>query len=77
MTSADANWTPGNQYRVEQSPLLKTGEIDGSWNVFGGSVGYTDSTFNTEENALEFYEDVQTLAEEDLADKYSGFWVSR
>lgn len=64
-------------YAVECSPLLKNGEIAGNWGVFGGSVGYSASTFETEESAREFYGDVQNLLEHELADKYSGFWAGR
>jgi len=58
-----------DSYRVESSPLLETGDIDGTWEVFGGSVGYNDSEYSTEEEAREFYEELQNLSNQDILNR--------
>lgn len=58
-------------YRVEYSPLLKNGEIDGNWGVFGGSVGYTCSEYSTEEEAREFYKQIEDLSRGKLLDHFA------
>lgn len=62
-------------YAVEYSPLLQSGDIDGTWGIFGGSIGYGTSTFDNRDDAQEFYEDLQNLSKDELAEKYSEFWV--
>jgi len=60
-----------DSYRVEHSPLLKTGEIAGEWGVFGGSVGYNASTYNSEEDAREFFNDLENLEAEEVLDEFA------
>lgn len=55
-----------DRYRVEQSPILSTGEIDGDWNVFGGTIGYKDTEYTTEKEAREFYRKVRNKEGSDV-----------
>lgn len=61
-----------DSYRVESSPLLKSGEIDDTWEVFGGSVGYNDSEYSTEEEAREFYDELQNLSNQEILDRMAA-----
>jgi hypothetical protein len=58
-------------YRVEYSPLLKNGEIEGKWGVFGGSVGYTCSEYSTEEEARKFYNQLEDLPSDEILDHFA------
>lgn len=60
-----------DKYRVETSHLLKNGEIEGMWGVFGGSVGYGDSTYDTLEDAREFYQLAQELEGDELLNHFA------
>ena len=53
-------------YRVEHSSLLTDGSINGDWDVFGGSVGYNASEYDTEEEARSFYNEIQNLSNEEI-----------
>lgn len=55
-------------YRVEYSPLLQNGEIDGDWGVFGGSVGYTSSEYSTEKEARKFYNKLKSIPGDKILD---------
>ncbi|MCU4753489.1 hypothetical protein OB919_16105 [Halobacteria archaeon AArc-curdl1] len=59
------------KYRVEYSPLLKNGEIEGNWGVFGGSVGYTCSEYNTEEEARQFYNKLEEIPADEILDHFA------
>jgi hypothetical protein len=61
--------------RDDLNTVDERGFVEDRWQVFGGSVGYGDSTFTTEDNALEFYYDLIDFNESELAEKYSDFWV--
>ena len=55
-----------DSYRVEHSSLLTDGGIDGDWQVFGGSVGYNSSEYDTEEAARSFYNELENLSNEEI-----------
>lgn len=56
-------------YLVEYASI-DDGEIVEPWRLLGGPLGYANSTFSTEAEAREFFEDLQNLSEEQLFDKY-------
>lgn len=58
-------------YRVEYSSLQKTGEIDGNWGVFGGSVGYTCSEYSTEDEARKAYKQIEDLPGDKILDYFA------
>lgn len=58
-------------YRVEHSELLKTGNISGEWNLFGGSVGYNASSYGTEEQARQFYSELESLEADEILDEFA------
>lgn len=60
-------------YVVEQCTLLQDGSISENWGLFGGCPGYGVSHFGSEDEALEFFEDVQNLSEEKVAAIYDCY----
>lgn len=56
-------------YLVEYA-RIEDGEIEEPWRLLGGPLGFANSTFSTEAEAREFFEDLQNLSEEQLFDKY-------
>ncbi|ELY83610.1 hypothetical protein [Natrinema altunense] len=58
-------------YRVEYSPILKSGDIAEEWELFGGSVGYTSSEYDAEEEARAFYDELENLSNEEIHDEMS------
>jgi len=60
-----------DSYRVEYSPLLENGEIAEEWTVFGGTVGYNDSVYGSEEAAHEFYDKLENLGEDEVLDEFA------
>ncbi|WP_313694175.1 hypothetical protein [Halorarum halobium] len=58
-----------DSYRVEYSPLLENGEITEEWIVFGGTVGYNDSVYSSEEAAHEFYDQLENLGQDEILDE--------
>lgn len=57
-----------DSYRVEHSPLLENGEIAQEWGVFGGSVGYNSSEYDTEEDARQFYNQLEDIPGDEILD---------
>lgn len=55
-----------DRYRVEYTNILQNGELDGNWGVFGGSVGYNASEYDTEEEARSFYDEIENLSNEEI-----------
>jgi len=64
---------------VEFAPLSTDGTYatggDCLWTIFGGSVGFSESTFPTLEKATEFFEDVLKLSSSEMVKKYPTLWV--
>lgn len=56
------------RYRVEYSPL-SGGVATDEWTVFGGTVGYDDSVFETEDAARAFVARVQTVAHDEILEE--------
>lgn len=56
------------EYRVEYSNLV-AGEVEEDWNVFGGSVGYNASSYDSLRQAEDFYDEVQDLSGDQILDQ--------
>ena len=54
------------QYRVEYSNILQDDTVEDDWYLFGGSVGYNASSYNSESEARTVFKDVQALSGEDI-----------
>ena len=63
-------------FAVEQVPVSEDGSYSREdFSIFGGSVGYGTSEFDTEDKAREFFNDIVTMDSGRLAEKYPGLWV--
>lgn len=60
-----------DEYRVECSEVLQDGGLEGDWSVFGGTVGYSDSAYSSEEVARGVYDDVKDLSGEEFLDYFA------
>ena len=64
-------------YIVQQAPLNEDGTYDEEqFDVFGGTLGYSTSEFDSEEQARRFFNDIFILNKERLAERYPEIWVS-
>ena len=64
-------------YAVQHSPLNKDGTYDkDNFSILGGTVGYSTSEFKTEEEANAFFNDIQKLNKDQMAEKYPSIWVN-
>ena len=68
---------PDKPFGVEFSPLSDDGKTfyEDDFTCFGGSVGMSDSYFETEEKALEFFNDIVFKTREEMLEKYPDIWV--
>jgi len=55
-----------DHYRVEYSAIMQDGSIEDEWNLFGGTIGYTDSIYEEEEMARQTLEDIKALSGEEI-----------
>ena len=64
-------------YIVQQTPLNEDGTFDEEqFDVFGGTLGYSTSEFDSEEQARKFFNDIFILNKDRLAERYPKIWVS-
>lgn len=63
-------------YSVQYAPLYNDDTYNKEeFTLFGESVGYSTSEFETEEKAKEFFNDILNLNKEQLSNKYPNIWV--
>jgi hypothetical protein len=58
-------------YRVEYAPLLQDGGIGDEWGIFGGTVGYTSSSYDSEEEAREFFDELEDIPGDEILDRFA------
>ena len=58
-------------YAVEYTPLLESGEFEDEWFIFGGSVGYTCSMYDSEEDAREFFDELEEIPGDEILDHFA------
>jgi hypothetical protein len=58
-------------YRVEYAPLLQDGGIGDEWGIFGGTVGYTSSSYDSQEDAREFFDDLEDIPSDEILDHFA------
>ena len=63
-------------YIVQHTPLNEDGSYnEEKFNVFGGTVGYSTSEFDTEVQARQFFNDIMILDNDRLLERYPEIWV--
>jgi hypothetical protein len=63
-------------YIVQYTPLNTDSSYDeDKFEVFGGTVGYSTSEFDTEDQARNFFNDISLLDTDKLAERYPEIWV--
>lgn len=63
-------------YIVKQAPVDQEGKYNANeFRVFGGPVGYVSSEFDNEEDAQNFFNDIQILSEKQLIKRYPKIWA--
>jgi hypothetical protein len=63
-------------YLVMQAPVDQEGNYnENDFEVFGKTVGYDTSEFDNEMSAQQFFNDIQILSNEQLAERYPKIWV--
>jgi hypothetical protein len=66
----------GGTYLVMQAPVDQEGTYnENDFEVFGGPVGYDSSDFDNEMSAQKFFNDIQILSNEQLAERYPKMWI--
>jgi len=63
-------------YIVQHAPVDQERKYDeNEFRVFGGPVGYESSEFDNEDDAQKFFNDIQILSNEQLAERYPKMWI--
>lgn len=63
-------------YLVMQAPVDQEGKYnENDFDVFGGTVGFDSSDFDNEDDAQKFFNDIQILDNEQLAEWYPKMWI--
>lgn len=63
-------------YIVQQAIVDQEGKYnENDFSMFGGKVGYESSEFDNELSAQKFYNDIQILSNDQLAERYPKMWM--
>ena len=63
-------------YLVKQAPLSQDGTYnEHDFSVFGGLYGFDTSEFDNEDDAQQFFNDIQILEQNQLSERYPKIWV--
>jgi hypothetical protein len=63
-------------YKVKKAPINKNRSYnEENFSVIGGTDGFATSEFDTEEDAQQFFNDIQILDNNELTERYPKIWV--